>query len=69
MAAIAARPVASQVALKECVNVEFSLSTAFQSQHGVKRLLLNIPVGDCQFFLITINYLPVIYFCVIYKHL
>lgn len=48
MAAIAARAVASQVAQKECVNVEFSFSTAFQSHHGVKRLLLNIPVRDCE---------------------
>ncbi len=50
MAAIALRPVASQVSLKERVNVEFLLSTAFQSQHGVKRLLLNILVGDCKYF-------------------
>lgn len=47
MAAIAVRAMASQVALEECVNVEFSLSSAFQSHHGVKRLLLNIPVRDC----------------------
>lgn len=46
MAAVAARAVASQVALEECVNVEFSLSTAFQREHRVKRLLLNIPVRD-----------------------
>lgn len=69
MAAIAARPVASQVALKECVNVEFSLSTAFQSQQGVKSLLLNIPVGDCQFFdynkLSTYN----LFFCSCFSHL
>lgn len=50
MSAIALRPVASQVALKKCVNVELLLSTAFQSQHGVKRLLLNILVGGCKFF-------------------
>jgi len=47
MAAIAARAVASQVALGECVNVELSLATAFLSKHRVKRLLLNIPVRDC----------------------
>lgn len=63
IAAIAVSPVASQVALKECVNVEFSLSTAFQSQHGVKRLLLNIPVGDCQFFDYNQLFISYLFFC------